>query len=456
MSLESRKHQELTLKLASIRDDLAAWRKASAENGPYEKHNSQIARLATRLEAAQRALEEQLETAKRNEAVLSTCRSLELQVLELFRIWDFFRSKLAQRALPQWRPHLEMSDELAWSCYEPVRKAAQPALGAALKEPPLVFFNPSGSPFVFTRGTSYEIPEVPGSLSRGALADILRGMPFAVIGIPWFQISHLPDVLIVAHEVGHAVQADFDLTGGLKAQLEAVLQSLHATPERAAAWRAWLDECFADAFGTVAMGPAFTSSLIDFVARDPNKSRAETRAPGRLGAYPTDHLRISLSLAALAALGFDEDVASLRAEWAQTFGKDGLDKEYENDAAALGAALATCAHPTLSGKSLRELVAFKADSNARAAAAQVNTGIDPTYGDVRVLAAAARHAFAAAPDQFVATGAADKLVARVLAVRAVGVRNSPKGEGATEANARKQDDVDAGLALFNSLRDVEG
>src|SRR5512146_2237931 len=72
MSLESRKHQELTLKLASIREDLEAWRKASAEHGPYEKHNSQIARLATRLEAAQKALEEQLETAQKNGTVLST------------------------------------------------------------------------------------------------------------------------------------------------------------------------------------------------------------------------------------------------------------------------------------------------------------------------------------------------------------------------------------------------
>ncbi|MFJ5776220.1 hypothetical protein [Streptomyces sp. NPDC093094] len=44
-------------------------------------------------------------------------------------------------------------------------------------------------------------------------------LPFAIIGVPWHQSEHLPDVLSVAHEAGHHLQEDRELADVLKARL---------------------------------------------------------------------------------------------------------------------------------------------------------------------------------------------------------------------------------------------
>src|SRR6185312_7371364 len=86
----------------------------------------------------------------------------------------------------------------------------------AVKEPPLVFFNGGSSPFTMPRNYAFQAEAVAGeSIESEQVTAILRALPIPVIGVPWFQIQHLPEMLVVAHEVGHDVESDFKLTDDL-------------------------------------------------------------------------------------------------------------------------------------------------------------------------------------------------------------------------------------------------
>ena len=47
-------------------------------------------------------------------------------ILDVHRIWEFFRSKLSQRYVDWFRPFLIAADEFVWDCYTPVRRGRSP------------------------------------------------------------------------------------------------------------------------------------------------------------------------------------------------------------------------------------------------------------------------------------------------------------------------------------------
>lgn len=75
--------------------------------------------------------------------ILSQARELELDILEVHRIWEFFRSKLVLRSIDWFNPYLVAADEFAWACYEVAQKNLKEGhiTKNERKEPPLVFFN---------------------------------------------------------------------------------------------------------------------------------------------------------------------------------------------------------------------------------------------------------------------------------------------------------------------------
>src|SRR5687768_12915866 len=101
MDLLNRKTFELRCKLQSLNRELEYWTKRSEAAGPLEKHHTQIRRLATILNELQTMTGKRLASLTAAPAappspgsVLSACASLELMILEVHRIWEFFRSKL--------------------------------------------------------------------------------------------------------------------------------------------------------------------------------------------------------------------------------------------------------------------------------------------------------------------------------------------------------------------------
>jgi hypothetical protein len=119
--------------------------------------------------------------------------------------------------------------------------------------------------------------------------------------------GRLPDLPVVAHETGHAVEQNFELHEEV---LTALAIKLDGTG-RLEHWQAWAAEVFADLWGTLTLGPAFMSSLIDFLADNPAKLRNEMASAN--DDYPTVNLRIRLCLRVLERMEFD--VQALKTEW---------------------------------------------------------------------------------------------------------------------------------------------
>jgi hypothetical protein len=410
-ALASRKKQELHAKRLALVGDLAHWRAASGQSAPgepptpYEKHHTQIARISARLERLLTSLDAGID-ALADDAVLTTGQQVEEKLLAAHLVWDFFRSRLAMRGDAFLRTYLQACDEFAWSCYEPARtrfldaqarrKPGDPgepsvpsdaggvggAGGAggedvsrartAGKEPPLVFLNGGWSPFAVSREQALDLDRPAFGVAGGAVAwletgafhGVVRELPFPMIGVPWYQVRHLPDALVLGHEMGHVLEWDF----GLKADMESALARASITDDaRRAAWSAWRREVFADVVGTLAGGPRFGGALMDFLATDRVKIQQEKRSAAAWGMYPMRWLRIELVASALDVTGFAQEAATLRADWQQAYGAPLAQQEFIDDVRIVVSALIAGPYTTLAdaagnGARLTDLVSFRKDA----------------------------------------------------------------------------------------------
>ena len=296
MLLADRKLQELTNKLTSLRTELDYWMEISELSKPFEKHCSQIRRIRRILLPCQEGVERRLATiAASPEALLAGCQDIERMALEIQRIWEYFRNRLVQRDQLFFRLYLQAADALAWECYEAMRTRSVNLSDEEKKEPPLVFMNGSISPFALPRNWAFFGEFVPyEQVSTRIVLETMRSLPVPTLGLPWSQAGHLPDILCLAHEVGHLVSFDFLPT-------DRILQRIAVSGVPANhlhAWSSWAEEVFADIYGTLASGPAFVSTLMDFLVSSPEIIRNETQptAKAAWSTYPTSALRVLLCL----------------------------------------------------------------------------------------------------------------------------------------------------------------
>jgi len=230
---------------------------------------------------------------------------------------------------------------------------------------------------------------------------VLEHLPIAVIGVPWHQTAHLPDLPVVAHETGHAVEQNFGLQDEV---LKALGRSLAGSARRRD-WEAWADESFADLWGTLTLGPAFVSSLMDFVADDPNKLNNEVSAAK--DKYPTADLRIRLCLRVLERMGFDKAAETLKTEWGRQYGRDGMPAGYAQDAVAVADAVLDASFSGLGGAGpLLDLphLRFQADDDNYACKGADERGRGrpaESASTVRCLVTAARHLYDQDPQAYV-------------------------------------------------------
>ncbi|HEX7680027.1 MAG TPA: hypothetical protein VF713_17995, partial [Thermoanaerobaculia bacterium] len=342
------KSEELQAKIGSIGVELAFWCKESAATRPWEKHHSQIIRLASQIDTAAARLSASLKAATDAGTVLNEARKLERMVIDLHAVWEFFRAKFVIRGVAELSSHLIVADEFAWACYKPALERIDPLH----REPPLTFFQSDSSPFALSRNHAFASAINERLRSDDAIA-MLKSLPIPVIAVPWFQSRHLPDLLIVAHEVGHHVE-DLGLTADLLAALVNV-------PHKEA-WKSWAGEVFADVFATLVCGPGFTTALIDFLASSPATIEAETRTSGD---YPTAYLRILVSVATLRCCNFAEEAKELEKVWRDTYPAHAM-RSYEADCGIVAKAILDRSYL---GFKLPEVIAFDSDNQTRAVAA---------------------------------------------------------------------------------------
>ena len=352
-SIVQRKQVELKLKLEALESEFQEWSDSSVDGAEFEKHNSQILAITGHLQGLRTGIAGMSGSA--GDAVLRNARNVQALILGVRRMWEYFRSKLVQRKESAFHGYLRAADELAWSCYEPVLRLRCPdPLSACRREPPLVFLIGGRSPFALARDRAFQAEEVAGEFlpEDRRLQRALKQLPISVIGVPWYQVGHLPDALVIAHETGHTVESDF----GLKGEVEAAIQGA-AAKEHRAAWTEWRGETFADLYGCLTAGPAYVTSLIDFLAIDPATIAAESRIDPAWGSYPTTHLRILLCLEALRVMKFEGEADELQSQWSATYTQH-LMSGYEEDLKLMAKTVLETPYPALNGRSLMDVPAL--------------------------------------------------------------------------------------------------
>jgi hypothetical protein len=393
--IASRKAQEIADKMGALTRARQDWVAATTDSEIFHIHHTQIAAVDKLVGALCSALSDDLAEARRNEGMLAQARNLEETVLGAYQVWEFFRSKLAQRREAQFQKSLRVMDEFAWLCYRPIRDAVWGAV-AQCKEPPLVYLNGGWSPFVVVRNNAFRAEAVPRDLLKSAdFKTALASLPFPVLGVPWYQVQHLPDALILGHEVGHTIEADFDLQERLDNLIE---QAVKDVPRRRA-WLSWRSEIFADFFGCLCTGPAFAMSLADFLVADKDSIRV-----ARQEGYPTANLRLLFNFSVLHQLGFEKLAGELKSAWVQMYPGEHPLSSFETDVDPI--AFKFCSElrvaTALGEKKLTDLFRFSTEQHASAVKECTNAieanGFDSS--DLRVLFAATRLAFQAEPARF--------------------------------------------------------
>jgi hypothetical protein len=461
VNISERKLFELRQKLESLESEFKHWRDKSEANNPLQKHHTQIRRVTYQLQGIQSAILNKLNDLgkSQSEDILSQARELELDILEVHRIWEFFRSKFALRSVDWFNPYLVAADEFAWACYQVAQQSLKKGdlVRNDLKQPPLVFFNGGSSPYTLPRNLTYEAENVPGEELRTSAANlILKELPIPVIGIPWFQVQHLPEALVIGHEVGHDVEEDFQLTDRIESLLEEGMTSVHK--ERRPAWRAWLRETFADLYGNLATGPAFVESLLDFLATDKQFTETDRRTAPAWGDYPTDYLRILINLEVLKEQGFEDESERLKNELTNIYKTHAM-PEFVDDIPKVVKALLDGPYPEFDGKSLKEIISFT-KANHKSALSDCGRLLDgkaPTTNSIRILLAAARLAYGEDPEKYKSKDVHNLILKQVPATQAKGVRGVRGSEDAeltkpAELSERDAYDKATGESLYEKVR----
>ena len=429
-----RKQAELRAKLAGLDDEFTTWLEASQRDRSLEKHHTQIRAIIGSLKGPVEHLRGRIEDPRH----LDQWTQTERELLRIHEVWDFFRQKLALRDVPVFRPYLDLADEFTWACYEQAQRLGRTSGNLppdGMREPPLTFLGPAAAPFAIPRGSSYAQQVSRGIMDSAQLAQAVRCLPIPIVGVPWFQLRHLPDALVLAHEVGHHVEDDFGLTPTLIELADTALAD--APGEHRRRWSGWLGEVFADVYGALCGGLAFGQALADFAMTGPG-------AAAGTADYPPLSTRVRVVAEALARPEATERRDAMLARWADDF-PDERQSAYDDEAAAVVRSLIDGPYPQFGPVPLTKVVdaaswevAAGQTANALLRGSQLSPAID-----VRVLLAAAGLAFARNPPAYREQDATQAVLIHAHAIETRGLRASRR------AVTRPERDRAAGRSLLD-------
>jgi hypothetical protein len=422
-------------KLAGLETELVQWEKESSAGQPLRLNYSQIGRITGVIRRLGKQIAAPAATPASSPPL--TDRDLETTALELHRIWEFFRSKFAMRKVEWLRTYLDAMDDFALACYTPARDSATAVATGGLREPPLVYFGGGWSPFAMPRDYPFEAERVPDEPVRnGAFIEALRKLPLPVVAIPWFQIAHLPDAVVIGHEVGHLVEDDL----GLANTVQSIVGGA-ADPSRQTAWKAWAGEVFGDFYGQLATGPAFPGAIAEVLADLPEYVVKEKAVPGKWGDYPTTYLRMNMNVAMLRAQKFAAAADALAADWKAVYGPTHAMSPFDADVNLIASALCDTPIAELGGKRFPEVLSFAGlEEESKVAVSRLEKRAMPNAGNVRALIAAARLFFVKKPEAY--DDDAQKRVLQAIALSfPPGVRDRKRSTAEEAADAALSTDL---------------
>jgi hypothetical protein len=445
---------ELRRKLGDLDGELSDWQTAAA-TGPLRRHYTQIDAVTGTLSEASAKLAAEFSGENPGAWIVERAGAFDRRILDLHRLWGFFRGKLALRFVPWLEQGMMAADDLAWACYEP----AQHLIATDMRrEPPLVYFSGGSSPVLLPRGTPYVVEPLPdGGLREPEFAEAVRTVPVALIGLPWLQINHLPDAPLVAHEVGHAVEYDL----GIGSRVQKLVAD--AVPEsRRSAWRCWAAEAFADVYGVLGCGSGFARALAARLAGHPREIAGEARREPAWGSYPPRTSRVLLAQAALAELEIDTGDPTIAATWLDAYPQRPL-REFEEDAAAVAAALIKGPYRDGEISELTTILPYTSrdEEHAYRDARLLLDGVEPDAGGVRHLMAAARIAYDCDAERYAKRRAPAIVLGKVAAipfdgVRAAGGAEAPSEEVRAARDRRAGRDLSALISRGSTRADTTG
>jgi hypothetical protein len=448
-----RKRAEIEQKLAGIHSEFAHWVAETGKGKPLRKHQSQIQRLTDQLGGmADGVAKKAKKIPADGDSLLAHSRSLQLRILEVHRLWDYFRSKLSVRYVTGLADYLAAADDLAWECYEPVREAAGSAEEqVVVRAAPLIFLTGEFSPYTHTRAGHYEVESLPDVLDSEEFQAVAAALPVPVIGVPWYQVAHLPDAPLICHEIGHNLEAELALTQTMQGHLATALKGLDDY-ERAVAWDTWRPEIFADMYGVLCSGPAFVASMSDLLAADPVEIADEAQIAAAWHAHPPAAVRMRLMTHALTLQGFDGEGAQLRTAWETVFPLHAKNK-YLDDAPAIAAALWNGIYPELGKRPLPAALSFTAQQQNYALAVQegVLAGQLPQINDIRCLIAASRLAFDTDPEAYHCPKPGKKTAQELILGHILSLRDNAPRRAEIASSPGSEADRAAGEILLDRL-----
>lgn len=387
--LVDRRRAEIETKIRSLEIEFEHWTTLTEQQ--FKRHHSQVRAIVAALNGMLDPVRKLIgDLPAGDAAVLAKAESWESAILAVHTIWDFFRAKLVLRQDENFRDVLAACDDFAWECYRPARER----LGTAIKEPPLVFFSATWSPFALGREGGFTNEIRSGSSTAQWLATdqfqrVLAKLPIPCLGLPWYQASHLPGALILAHEVGHLIEWEFHLELTTRDALD------RAGLSDVASWKDWASEVFADLYGCLGGGPAFAGAMLDLLAADPDFVKGEKPRPG---SYPPRSIRAELLLQALADRGRSVEAGELRANWETIYGSvlQSAAATLAGDVPGVVSAIYGASYPGFAPDrsartyTLPEVIDFAGIDYVSAGGQAEIDLLDPTFTDPRTLLAAAR------------------------------------------------------------------
>ena len=471
--LTAMKRWELQTKARSIDVELNKWRALSEAKQPLEKHYRQVRRLAKELDGMIKVIKREvtkLQNPTDSASFFREIRRVEYLILEVHRIWHFFRQKFAARQGPH-NQLLEALDEFAWSCYSPVFTEKVP-------EPPLTFFSSDWSPAASFRHADLPIEQTVDMREGRTPQDPLfarkrlNKIVIPLISLPWFESTFLPEALFLAHETGHLLDNELELAKDYTASLK---QASIANDRIENSWLSWSPEIFADLYAVLCLGPAFAGALMIRISSTTKDILDFSNDPS----YPPPHVRMCIALEALKKIGFVDEAQSLKQTWNATYGRpvpeqpgvfaiqDYVQSELVDDVPAVVAAILDAPYTRL-GSPLIQLDSIRwTCANQRLASTIASDLLSPgsplSGGGPRELLAAAQLAFQQEPGTLFNTFAnsklatQDQLVEQILAQRKPGTRRGESEDDETpspvlpDLDNLAASDEETGVSLAEAL-----
>jgi len=140
-----------------------------------------------------------------------------------------------------------------------------------------------------------------------ASLNVGRALPLSLIGVPRILKSQPWNFVAVAHEVGLSVYADINLSWEIINKLQTEALNSGVSSQTAALWANWNEIIFADIFGTLKLGPAYVSGMIELLSADP----AAVANFDVSGPYPPVALRWHIMLQTLHLLNYEHQAREL-------------------------------------------------------------------------------------------------------------------------------------------------